>query len=319
MNTSRLIIAVLSVATAGLAWYSFGQHHRAQSAAISSQEKIASLEAKIAALEKAATTAHPTPLSPQFPTGTNLKGPMPVPSGAPSAGLPGSMSGGPSAGPSAMNSGPEIAKLIALQQRAVLDSRYASLFRILKLNPADLDALKTLLVDKQSAAYDVRSAMQAQGINPRDGREMAGELLAQAQNEADESIRKLLGDAAFSKFKLYEQTLPERALVTQLEQRLSYSSHPMNSDQAERLIGVLAETGGKPTIQISGATFARNGPVAAPTITADMLTRSQGILDSEQMAALRQLQAEQETRNQFSQKLRNSGGPMPGGFAPRSP
>jgi len=50
---------------------------------------------------------------------------------------------------------PGNAKLMAVQQKGALDSRYSSLFKQLSLSPADLEKFKNLLVEKQTAVMDV--------------------------------------------------------------------------------------------------------------------------------------------------------------------
>src|SRR4051812_32869569 len=58
----------------------------------------------------------------------------------------------------ALLANPEMQKLMAVQQKGALDSRYSSLFKQLNLSPADLEKFKNLLVEKQSAAMDVMAA-----------------------------------------------------------------------------------------------------------------------------------------------------------------
>ena len=50
---------------------------------------------------------------------------------------------------------PEVQKLMAIQQKGQLDSRYAALFKNLNLSPEQLDKFKTLLVERQTAMQDV--------------------------------------------------------------------------------------------------------------------------------------------------------------------
>jgi hypothetical protein len=206
----------------------------------------------------------------------------------------------------AMLSNPEMQKLMAIQQKSALDGHYSSLFKQLQLAPADLEKFKDLLVQKQSTVMDVMAA----------ARDQIRDLVQNAQAEVDSSIRSTLGDAAYSQYQNYEATQPQRNVVSQLEQRLSYSSAPLTDSQSQQLVQILAET--SPTKDNSG----RNGGGAAimtalggggsggsaffggPTITADAVTRAQGVLSSQQLSALQSLQQDQQASAQLRQQMR---------------
>ena len=187
---------------------------------------------------------------------------------------------------------PEFARMWNAQQRARLDGRYADLFRLLKLNPAELDRLKNLLVEKRNSFRDVMAAARSEGINMRENRDELRNLQAQAQAEIDASIRDLLGPAGFNQFQQYEQTLPQRNLVTQLDQRLSYSAAPLNDQQSEQLVKILAET--------SSNRSGRRGP----EITDDAVNRAAAVLTPAQKAALQQLQTEQQMQRELQDRSR---------------
>lgn len=216
---------------------------------------------------------------------------------------------------------PEMQKLAALTQRANLDGRFSTLFKNLRLSPEDLEKFKSLLVEKQSSAMDVMAAARAQGIT---GRENAGELrqmVRDSQAEIDESIRATLGEAGFAQYKNYEQTLPQRTVVNQLDQRLSYSSTPLNSQQSEQLVQILAQNaptnsrnsgGGGVTTQVfvasatggSGAGAARVFLGGGNQITDQAVIQAQGVLSAPQLSALQQLQQEQQAQAQLAQQMR---------------
>ena len=68
--------------------------------------------------------------------------------------------GGPMAFGAFMDN-PAVQKLLSMQQKAGLDSRYAALFKQLNLSPADLDKFKNLLVEKQATVRDAVTAAHA--------------------------------------------------------------------------------------------------------------------------------------------------------------
>jgi hypothetical protein len=209
-------------------------------------------------------------------------------------------------------SSPEVQKLMAVQQKSALDGRYASLFKQMQLSPADLEKFKNLLVEKQSAVMDVMAATQAEGLNGRVNRDQIRQLVQDAQNEVDNNIKSTLGDAAYAQYQNYETTLPQRTVVSQLEQRLSYSSTPLTDAQSAQLVQILAQTtpaganaGGGGIVQL----FGRGGPAAALTggsvpITSDAINRAQGVLSAQQLSALQGLQQEQQASAQLLQQMR---------------
>lgn len=229
---------------------------------------------------------------------------------------------------------PEFNKLWTTQQKALLDSRYAALFKNLNLSPADLDKFKGLLVDKQNAMMDVMAAARDQGLNPRnpDDRTQIASLIQTAQAQVDANIRQTLGDAQFTQYQNYEQTLPQRNVVNQLSQALSYSAAPLQAFQVDQLVNILAANAPARS-QAANAWFGM-GPMAAGTlvsvrdapITDAAVTQAASVLTPPQLAALQQLQGEQQAQRQIGQMMRqifSNGGtqvqPVSGTAAPAAP
>lgn len=212
----------------------------------------------------------------------------------------------------AMMEQPEVQRLMAMQQKAALDSRYAALFKSLALTPDQLDKLKNLLVDKSTAMADVMMAAREQGINPRQDREAFRQLVEETQADIDATIRSTLGETAFAQYQDYERTLPQRSIVDQLEQRLSYSSTPLTAEQSSQVLALLASTqpatntNAGPEINLAGrgplGPFIGRGTAA---ITDQALQQSAGILAAPQIEALRQLQQEQQAQRDLANAFRN--------------
>ncbi len=225
---------------------------------------------------------------------------------------------------------PEVQRLMSMQQKAGLDGRYAALFRALGLPPEKLEQFKSLLVDKQAAVMDVFAAARAQGIGGREGRDEIQALLQSTQAEIDGQIRSLLGDTGYAQFQNYERTQPQRAVVGQLEQRLSYTGAPLNSAQSEQLVQILAQHGppDRGANRRMGSfvqSFVGGGSVAAqfiggggPTITDAAVAQAQTVLSPPQVASLQQLQQEQLAAAQLQRQMRESfGGRNNTGGTPR--
>jgi hypothetical protein len=203
---------------------------------------------------------------------------------------------------------PKFAKLMATEQRGQLDSRYAALFKNLKLSPEDLDKFKSLLVEKQNSMRDVMSAARAQGLNPQTDRTAFQQLVSQTNSEVDASIQATLGAAGFQQYQQYEQTLPERNLVSQLDQRLSYSNTPLNPDQQDQLMQVLAQAA-PPSSNDNPARGGPNGPRF--NVTDQAISQASSVLTPDQVAALQQIQQEQQAQRQIFQQMRQQQPPPP--------
>lgn len=212
----------------------------------------------------------------------------------------------------AMMDKPEIQMLMAIQQRAGLDARYASLFKSLNLSPAQLDQFKNLLVEKQAAITDALAAARAQGINPRTDPEDFQKLVTDAQSEADNNIKATLGEAGYAQYQQYQQTLPQRNVVNQLAQSLSYTSTPLTSAQNEQMVQILAAN--TPASANSASNNVRStvtsafgvgfgGQLNSP-ITSSAITQAQTVLAPAQVGALQQLQAAQQAQAQLTQAMR---------------
>lgn len=222
---------------------------------------------------------------------------------------------------------PEMQRLVTLERKGALDARFAPLFKNLNLTPEQLDKFKNLLVEKQTSMMDVAAAAREQGINPRTDPAAFRQMVNDAQNEIDASIKATLGDAAYSQYQSYEQTQPQRNTVSQLEQRLSYSSTPLTDAQSSQLVSILAANSANSANDNPGRAMfgGAGGPGGSAKITDATIAAAQGVLTAPQVTALQQLQQEQQAqaalaktmREQFNAN-RNQGG-APGGTAAPAP
>ncbi len=135
---------------------------------------------------------------------------------------------------------PEVQALITANQKARVEAQYASLFRNLNLTPDQTAKVSSLLADRVNTMQDVMNAAREQGINPRTDPQGFQQLVASAQNDINNGLKAVLGDAGFSQLQSYEQTMPQQNVVNQLQQRLSYTDTPLTPAQASQLVQVLA-------------------------------------------------------------------------------
>jgi hypothetical protein len=237
---------------------------------------------------------------------------------------------------------PEVQAMIAVQQKAVIESRYGALIKNLNLAPDQSDQLKTLLAERMTSRQDVLAAARDQGIDPRTDPAAFNKMVTAAQDEVNNNIKALLGDSGYSQLQNYDQTLPQRNIVNELQARLANSNAPLSSSQSEQLVQILAANA--PQRQQATATVAQAGgdqpqggrggpgggggfgglgrggdligltmaggnavvgPNAAP-ITPTAVAQAQPILTPQQTAALQQLQQQQQTAQQLQQLVRQT-------------
>ena len=205
---------------------------------------------------------------------------------------------------------PDFQKLATVQQRAALDQRYAALFKGLKLTPEQLDQFKNLLVEKRTAVADVMAAARDQGLNGRENRDELRALVQNAQSEVDTNIRSLLGEAGYQQYQQFEKTQPQRAVVNQLEQRLSYSGQPLTTAQSEQLVQLLATNPSEqpraqraPEVRTPAGRIGFAGGGGAP-ISDQAVAQAATVLSTPQMQALQQIQQEQQAQAALSQMVR---------------
>ena len=149
---------------------------------------------------------------------------------------------------------PEVQALLSVQQKAAVEARYAALFKNLNLTPEQADKLKTVLAERQTTMQDVMSAALDQGLDPRRDREAYQKLLEGARADVNASIKAVSGDSGFAQFENYETTMPQRNIVNQLQQRLSYSDTPLTGTQADQLVQILANNTPPPAPRPAGPT-----------------------------------------------------------------
>jgi len=110
----------------------------------------------------------------------------------------------------------------------------------LNLPAAQLDKFKSLLLEKQSTMQDVMMAARDQGLDPRSDPEGFRKLVNTTQADSDANLKAALGDDAFAQYQQYLQAQPQRNVVNQLQQSLSYTEAPLSDAQATQLMQILA-------------------------------------------------------------------------------
>lgn len=304
-RAQNYLIVLLAASTAVSGFIAWNQNQRLSALR---EELLKASASATAAKPKAAPVAasFTAPALPVKPTPTEVE--PAAPAEEPGAVRP---RGNNRASFAALMANPEFASAMSLQQRAALDSRYAALFKELKLSPAELEKFKNLLVERQSSRMDVMNAARENGLNPRDNRDEINKLVAEAQAEVDANIKAALGDTRFAQYQSYDSTQPQRNLVSQLDQRLSYTSTQLNPTQAQFLITALSS--GDSTATEQGGGGGNWGGGNRTVIPDAVIQKAQNVLSPDQVAALKQIQAEQLAQQKVREMMRS------GNAAPRTP
>jgi hypothetical protein len=235
--------------------------------------------------------------------------------------IPGSILGSPiSPGMQAAMNTLEFQKLLAIEAKAQLDSQYATLFRSLgkdfNLSSDQIDQFKNLLVQKQQAAMD---AVQAAGGPASDSNGDSAALrkaVKEAQAIVEDQIKSRLGSAAYAQYRQYERTLPERNVIAELQQSLSYTQAPLTDEQSDQLIPILAST--RPRGQGNGTGILTSGGNVGALITNEAVLQAKNVLSQTQFKSFQQLQIAQQARQRL-EKIVRAGGQDASGAGSKGP
>ena len=216
--------------------------------------------------------------------------------------------GGPEAFMAMMND-PQIAQLMNSREKLMLDSRYAALFKSLMqgtngasaMTPEQLDAFKNLLVEKQNTLRDVMMTARSQGVTDRSE---INQLVKNAQADVDAQLQSTLGDAGYQQYQQYEHTLPQRNLVNQLSQSLSYTSMPLSDSQSQQLVQILADNSKAPSNSQLRSAVGLGGGARGVPITDAAINQAQSVLAPAQLQALTTLQEQQKAQQALINAMR---------------
>jgi hypothetical protein len=213
----------------------------------------------------------------------------------------------------AMMNDPKVVQLMNSREKLMLDSRYASLFKSLmqgsNLTPQQIDAFKDLLVEKQNTTRDVMMSARTEGITDRSE---VNKLVKSAQAELDAQIQSTLGASGFEQYQQYEKTAPQRNLVNQLSQSLSYTSSPLTDAQSQQLVQILADNSASTSNNQRRNNGGFGGEMGGPggfgggsvTISDAAVAQAQSVLGSTQLQALTNLQQQQKAQQELAQAMR---------------
>lgn len=336
-NPALIILALATIGGAVLAWKQQMELQGLRAAALGGADRE-ELKRRALAAEKRAQALEDALAAAQgkLNEATATAGAKPDPARQPEAANPAANMRAMMSNAANMMNRPEMQRMMAMGAKAGLDARYAPLFKQLNLAPDKLEELKKLMVERQSVGADVFAAAAQQGLDPMQNRRELAKLTTDGQAKVDGEIQSLLGDTSYSAYQNYQSTLPQRSVVNQLQQSLSYTPNPLSDTQTEQLVQILAQNQPPHPAGASGQnvtatrTMVVTGSVGGPSgvvstmdsgpmmvgsapISDAAVAASRTILNDPQVAALQQLQQQQ---NQMGAIMQSMGGqPGHGGAA----
>ena len=331
-NYIIILLALAAVAGGALAWNEYRELLKVRAASFSESERADlqkrlwdlekrkhELEAEVADLRSRESLAVDAADDGRSPGAENPPGPARGPGRFNRRNGPANLS-------VLLQQNPEFNKLWTDQQKARINSAYGALFKNLNLTPEQASQFQNLLVEKQMSMLDVLSAASSEGVM---GRAQIGSLVQQASAQIDSQIQNLLGPDGYSQYSNYQQSLPQRNQVNQLQTLLVTSgATPLQDYQVQQLTDILAQNsaagGGGPRMGGGGGFYGIMGSVFAaplvtgPTISPQSVTQATSVLSPAQLQVLQQMQQQQAAQQQIMSTLRQSFSGSQGGMTATS-
>ncbi|HXI85445.1 MAG TPA: hypothetical protein VNL17_15290 [Verrucomicrobiae bacterium] len=229
----NIVIGMLVAAVMALAIAVAMQSHEIGMLQEQKRMMVSSMAERVKAMSQPAPVAEETTPLPEAKPVEPVAVPAPVPQAAPSAGATNS----PFAGMAEMMKSPQMKEMMRAQHKIGIDGMYGSLSKYLNLSTNDMDALKELLLQRQTALMD--SGMSMMNGSAAD-RKQAAEDAKTVKTDYDKKIQDLLGTQDYPVFQEYEKTAADRMSVQMFKGSLPADA-TLTDQQEESLIAAMAE------------------------------------------------------------------------------
>ena len=324
MSTSKVvtgITAIIAVAAIGSAVYQANTARDSAAAAGSIAGERDMLRARLLSTEQRAQQSDDKLVAVQKELGA-LRAAPPKPMAEPAR------------SPSASSAGSQVDYVLAhpethdayVQQQVLLSkTRYERFLKSAGLSAAQQEHFFKRIRERTGGELDFMLALREQGYGvgnlPTDPQVQAGlQKMAKEQKEHfEQGLRSVLGDDNYKAYQQYSAAIPERNVVDQLGGLLYLSDAPITAQQAEQLTQILMQNrySGQPTASpattLNGTLLTRQAFVSAMAqqrtmtalewhapVTDAAVARAETVLTPVQLAALRQVQAQQLAQFQLA-------------------
>jgi hypothetical protein len=235
-------------------------------------------------------------------------------------GGPGDTNSGPSSPWAALLKSPEMRQMMKTQQKvamsSMIDKNYAKLFADLRLTPEQSATLKDMLLKKQLDSAELGMELASRELTATEREELVKKS-KDATEAADAEIKDFLGGDNYAEFQEYQKTLGERMSVSGFKDQLS-ATMPMTSVQEQELIQAMTQErqGFKFTTDFNDKSKF-SGDYASmfdedrigkyfdelDKLNQQYLSRAQGILSADQLAAFSKYLASQEAMQKAGMQM----------------
>ena len=132
---------------------------------------------------------------------------------------------------------PAMRDMIREQQKAAINMMYGGLFKDLNLSADEQEKLKSILTDAQMK--NVENAQSLFGGDKDAPKDQMQKQMAESRAQTDAEIKALLGPERFAQYEDYQKNITERMQIDQFKNQLAGESHPLQDQQAARLMEVM--------------------------------------------------------------------------------
>jgi cbb3-type cytochrome oxidase subunit 3 len=275
MNTRTSTLAgcaVFLVVVAGVAWFAFDRHQRAEAALAALARDDATVttgiheaETRLAAEEhdrteiQAALTALQAKQAAAKAAASKPAGPLPPDEAV------------------ALAHDPKLMALYVRSFRAQLYERYGLIYYALNLPPDQIEKLNNLFAQQQQERMEIRAAARSQGLTDADP-----EITAMLQQNMDKYAAEktaLIGEDASKHWDELYKAVAFAPMLTDLTSMIALSSTPPTTQQSSDLLQILGNA-------------SAHDPTSGQALPATLdwsaaLQRAQGVLSPSQFAALK--------------------------------
>jgi hypothetical protein len=149
------------------------------------------------------------------------------------------------------------------QQLAALRRAFPELARELQLTPEQAEQFLAATVDQQMRLMDANRELAAAGLAPGSGEQQEmRRRMQQLQREGELELEAQFGAPTMQRWKAYQESVPSRMEVRELQVELVDAGFPLSIEQRQRLVDVLVRER-RAMQQPSGATSSPGSSSAA--------------------------------------------------------
>jgi hypothetical protein len=131
-------------------------------------------------------------------------------------------------------------KMMKAQIGMVTKMQYGDLARMLNLSPEEAQKVMDLLTERGTEMAGNPWKFMGEGMDEAAIKKMQAESEATRKNY-DSMLKNELGDEGFQHFQEYEKTIGERMALSQIEPQFSAGGNPLQPDQRDRLLQLMAD------------------------------------------------------------------------------